>query len=92
MTLDLSDVDAVDDSFLNELVSVYADRLSEENPAAVRIIARLELQEPFQNSGLNRCVELYAEGDKRAADIRLVELLGMRRVHPLRNAEVLVLH
>lgn len=91
VTLDLSDVDVVDSSFFATFVSVYRERLSRQETTAIRVIAPDKVQKLFHVVGLARCVELYAEGDKRAADIRQVELLGTPRMQSVRNAEVLML-
>lgn len=91
ITLDLTDVDGIDSSFFAALVSVYRGRLAERNPAALRVIGNERVLKLFHIVGLDRCVEIYAEGDKRAADIRLVELLGAQKTHPVQNAEVLTL-
>lgn len=91
LTLDLSDVDIVDSSFFTTFVELYRDRLGQAEPAAIRVIAPDKVHRLFHVVGLDRCVELYGEGDKRAADIRLVELLGTPRMQALQNAEVLVL-
>lgn len=91
ITLDLTDVDGIDSSFFAALVSVYRGRLTERDPAALRIIGNERVLKLFHIVGLDRCVEIYAEGDKRAADIRLVELLGAQKTRPVQNAEVLTL-
>ena len=91
VTLDLSDVDVVDSSFFASFVSAYRDHLSNKDPAAIRVIANDKVHKLFRVVGLDRCVELYTEGDKRAADIRLVELLGTPRLKSVQNAEVLLL-
>ena len=91
VTLDLSDVDVVDSSFFASLVSACREHLSNNEPASIRVIANDKVHKLFRIVGLDRCVELYKEGDKRAADIRLVELLGTPRLKSVQNAEVLLL-
>lgn len=91
VTLDLSDVDSVDSSFFAALVTVYSGRLTEPDAGALRIIGNERVLKLFRIVGLDNCIEIYGEGDKRAADIRLVELLGAQKTRPVQNAEVLTL-